>query len=440
MKQENQLNQLIFQIKNKPHKLWYVGIALSVMALLFGAWGIWQTVYYGLGTWGLNNTVGWGWGITNFVWWVGIGHAGTFISAILLLFHQKWRTGINRSAEAMTIFAILCALFFPIIHMGRPLLFFFAVPYPNTRDLWVNFNSPLVWDVFALTTYFLVSLIFWYSGLIPDLALMRDNVQNKIKKKLYNFFSLGWVGSTTNWFRLETLSRWLAGIAAPLVISVHSIVSYDFATSILPGWHSTIFPPYFVAGAIYSGFAMVLMLMIIARKAMNLQTFITTNHIEKMNRVVLITGSLVGSAYLIEIFTAIYSGHSDELFILQNRMFGDFKIGFWFMIAFNMLLPQFLWSKKIRTHIPTIFIWSILINVGMWFERFVIVVSSLEKDFIPANWSNYIPTITEVSLFIGTLGFFFGMFLLFTRVIPVVSIWENYRSINSIKSKTDYHE
>jgi molybdopterin-containing oxidoreductase family membrane subunit len=421
----NGTEKVIKRIKSNPHKLWYWAISISIVAFFIGIWAVYQTVYYGIGTWGLNNTVGWGWGITNFVWWIGIGHAGTFISAILLLFKQEWRIGINRAAEAMTIFAVICAGFFPIIHMGRALLFFFTVPYPNTRSLWVNFNSPLIWDVFAITTYFLVSLLFWYSGLLPDIAVLRDRARNRISRVLYRFFSLGWVNSARRFWYLERFSFLMAAIAAPLVISVHSIVSYDFATSIIPGWHSTILPPYFVAGALYSGFAMVLTLMIIARKTMKLENFIRVLHVEKMNRILLITGTIVGIAYFIEIFTAFYSGNEYEIFLVKKKLSGSYAIFFWLMILFNLVLPQLLWINKLRTNINLTFIFSILINFGMWLERYVIVVGSLETDFLPANWQNYMPSEVEIALFVGTLGLFFSLFLIFVRVLPVVSVWEN---------------
>ena len=409
---------------NKPGRLWYLGITLSGSALLFGAFMIFWTIWHGIGTWGLNRTVGWGWGITNFVWWIGIGHAGTFISAILLLFRQKWRTSINRSAEAMTIFAVICAMLFPIIHMGRPLLAFFIFPYPNFRGLWVNFNSPLVWDVFAISTYFSVSLIFWYVGMIPDIGTVRDKIKSRFKKTIYNVLSFGWTGSARHWHRHEVVSLILAALAAPLVLSVHSIVSMDFATSVIPGWHTTIFPPYFVAGAIFSGFAMVLTLMIITRKALHLEDYITVGHVESMNKIIIATGSIVGLAYLTELFISWYSGVEYEQFMLINRATGPYWWAYWIMMTANVISPQLLWFKKLRTNLVFTFCLSIVINIGMWFERFVIVVTSLHRDFLTSSWAMYKPTIVEVGLFLGTLGLFFTAFFLFIRVFPVIAIAE----------------
>jgi len=409
---------------NRPGKLWYLGITLSGSALLFGAFMIFWTIWQGIGTWGLNRTVGWGWGITNFVWWIGIGHAGTFISAILLLFRQRWRTSINRSAEAMTIFAVICAALFPIIHMGRPLLGFFIFPYPNFRGLWVNFNSPLVWDVFAISTYFSVSLIFWYVGMIPDIGTVRDKIKKRFKKTIYNVLSFGWTGSARHWHRHEVVSLILAALAAPLVLSVHSIVSMDFATSVIPGWHTTIFPPYFVAGAIFSGFAMVLTLMIITRKALHLEDYITVGHVESMNKIIIATGSIVGLAYLTELFISWYSGVEYEHFVLINRATGPYWWAYWIMMTANVISPQLLWIKKLRTNLVFTFCLSIVINIGMWFERFVIVVTSLHRDFLTSSWTMYKPTLVEIGLFLGTLGLFFTAFFLFIRVFPVIAIAE----------------
>lgn len=415
---------ILAPMAGKPSKYWYMGITLAGSAALFGAWATFMTVYYGIGTWGLNKTIGWAWDITNFVWWVGIGHAGTFISAILLLFRQRWRTSINRSAEAMTLMAIACAGFFPLIHMGRLLLGFFILPYPNTRDLWVNFNSPLLWDVFAITTYLLVSLIFWYIGLIPDLGTVRDKATNKIRKAIYGFLSFGWTGSARHWSRHETVSLILAGLAAPLVLSVHTIVSFDFATSVIPGWHTTIFPPYFVSGAVFSGFAMVLTLLIVARKALNLEDYITVGHIENMNKVIIITGSIVGIAYITEFFIAWYSGVEYEMYAFINRATGPYAWAYWIMMTCNVITPQLFWFKKIRTNLVATFIISIFVNIGMWFERFVIVVTSLHRDYLPSSWTMYKPTIVEVGLYVGTLGVFFTLFFLFIRVFPVIAIAE----------------
>lgn len=411
-------------IEGKAGKAWYAGITLTLSALFLGLAMMGWTVWQGIGTWGLNKTIGWGWGITNFVWWVGIGHAGTFISAILLLFRQKWRTSINRSAEAMTLFAVMCAGLFPLIHMGRPLLAFFVFPYPNTRGLWVNFNSPLLWDVFAISTYFTVSLLFWYVGLIPDIGTIRDRVKSKMKKWIYGVLSFGWTGSARHWHRHESISLILAGLAAPLVLSVHSIVSMDFATSVIPGWHTTIFPPYFVSGAIFSGFAMVLTLLIITRKVLNLENYITVGHIESMNKIIIATGSIVGIAYITELFIAWYSGVEYEQYAFMNRATGPYWWAYWIMMSCNVISPQLLWFKKLRRNLAFTFILSIFINIGMWFERFVIIVTSLHRDYLPSSWSMYKPTIVEVGIFIGTLGLFFSCFLLFIRVFPVIAIAE----------------
>lgn len=415
---------ILAPMAGKPSRYWYMGITLSGAALLFGAWASFMSIYYGIGTWGLNKTVGWGWGITNFVWWIGIGHAGTFISAILLLFRQKWRTSINRSAEAMTLIAVACAGFFPLIHMGRLVLGFFIFPYPNTRSLWVNFHSPLLWDVFAITTYFLVSLVFWYVGLIPDLGTVRDKATTKIRKAVYGFLSFGWTGSVRQWTRHETVSLILAGLAAPLVLSVHTIVSFDFATSVIPGWHTTIFPPYFVSGAVFSGFAMVLTLLIVARKALNLEEYITVTHIESMNKVIILTGSIVGIAYMTEFFMAWYSGVEYEQYAFLNRAFGPYAWAYWIMMTCNVVTPQLFWFKKIRTSVLATFIISIFVNIGMWFERFVIVVVSLHRDYLPSSWVMYKPSIVEVGLYVGTFGLFFTLFLLFIRAFPVIAIAE----------------
>ncbi|MBS4060816.1 MAG: polysulfide reductase NrfD [Bacteroidetes bacterium] len=426
----------------KPSIYWYVGIAISGGALLFGAWATFVTVYYGIGSWGLNKTVGWAWDITNFVWWVGIGHAGTFISAILLLFRQKWRTSINRSAEAMTLIAIACAGFFPLIHMGRIALGFFIFPYPNTRELWVNFNSPLLWDVFALTTYFLVSLIFWYVGLIPDIGTVRDKAKNKIRKAIYGFLSFGWTGSAKHWSRHETVSLILAGLAAPLVLSVHTIVSFDFATSVIPGWHTTIFPPYFVSGAVFSGFAMVLTLLIVTRKALNLEQYITKVHIESMTKIIILTGSIVGIAYITEFFMAWYSGVEYEQYAFMNRAFGPYAWAYWIMMTCNVITPQLFWFKKIRTNLVAVFIISIFVNIGMWFERFVIIVTSLHRDYLPSSWTMYTPTVAEVGLYVGTFGLFFTLFMVFIRVFPVIAIAEvkSVLKSSSDEKKHTHHE
>ena len=410
--------------ESTPGTAWMIAFIVSVLGLGLFVFAVAWTVWVGIGSWNLNRTINWGWDITNFVWWVGIGHAGTLISAILLLFRQKWRTGVNRAAEAMTIFAVICAGQFPLIHMGRLWLAIFIFPYPNTRGpLWVNFNSPLLWDVFAISTYFTVSLLFWYTGLVPDFATVRDRAKG-FRRKLYNVLSFGWTGSAKHWQRWESLSLILAGLATPLVLSVHTIVSFDFATSVIPGWHTTIFPPYFVAGAIFSGFAMVQTLMLIARKVLNLQQYITLSHIESMNKVILATGSLVGVAYLTELFIAWYSGYIYEQFAFHNRVLGPYFWSYIGMMACNVISPQIFWSKKMRRSIFVTFFMSIFINIGMWFERFVIIATTLARDYLPSSWSYYVPTWVEICIFIGTLGLFFTAFLLFTRIAPVVAIAE----------------
>ncbi|MFM1961408.1 MAG: polysulfide reductase NrfD [Bacteroidota bacterium] len=418
---------IVHTIEAKPTRLWYIGFYVSVALLLFGVYSVYREVVYGIGQWNVNRTIGWGWDITNFVWWVGIGHAGTLISAILLLFRQGWRTGVNRAAEAMTIFAVMCAGQFPIFHMGRVWMAFFTLPYPNTRGpLWPNFNSPLLWDVFAISTYFTVSLLFWYSGLLPDLATVRDRAKTKLRKHLYGIASFGWNGSTKHWQRHESLSLVLAGLSTPLVLSVHTIVSFDFATSVVPGWHTTIFPPYFVAGAIFSGFAMVQTLMLILRKVMNLQDYITLGHIEAMNKVIVLTGSIVGCAYLTELFMAWYSQVPFEQDIFfKYRIAGPYGWSYWLMMTCNVISPQLFWSRKLRRNVLFTFIMSIVVNIGMWFERFVIIVSSLYRDYLPSSWSIYYrPTIWEVGFYLGTFGLFFTCFFLFSKYFPVIAIAE----------------
>ena len=407
-----------------PGALWIIAFITSATLLGLYVFSVAYTIWVGIGSWNLNRTIGWGWDITNFVWWVGIGHAGTLISAILLLFRQKWRTGVNRAAEAMTIFAVMCAGQFPLIHMGRLWLGFFIFPYPNTRGpLWVNFNSPLLWDVFAISPYFTVSLLFWYTGLVPDLATVRDRAKG-VRRKIYSIASFGWTGSAKHWQRWESLSLILAGLATPLVLSVHTIVSFDFATSVIPGWHTTIFPPYFVAGAIFSGFAMVQTLMLIARKVLHLEEYITLQHIESMNKVILLTGSIVGTAYLTELFISWYSGYVYEQFAFYNRALGPYWWSYFGMMLCNVLSPQIFWVKSFRRSVTLTFFMSIFINIGMWFERFVIIATTLARDYLPSSWSYYTPTWVEICLFAGTLGLFFTLFLIFTRVAPVVAIAE----------------
>jgi len=429
-------SDILNPMMNKAGKIWYLGMTIAGLAMLFGIIMIFWTVWQGIGTWGENRTVGWAFEITTFVWWIGIGHAGTFISAILLLFRQKWRNSINRSAEAMTIFAVICAALFPLIHLGRPLLTFFIFPYPNTRGLWVNFNSPLVWDVFAISTYFTISLVFWYVGLIPDIGTLRDKIKKGLKKNIYNFLSFGWKGSARDWHRHEITSIMLAAIATPLVLSVHSIVSMDFASSIVPGWHTTIFPPYFVAGAIFSGFAMVQTLLIITRKAMGLEDFITASHVENMNKILIATGSIVALAYMTEMFMSWYSGVEYEHYAYMNRATGPYWWAYMIMIGCNVVSSQLLWIKKLRKSLVFTFFLSIVINIGMWFERFVIIVTSLHRDYLTSSWTMYKPTIVEFGLLIGTLGIFFTAFLLFIRIFPVISIFE----VKSILKTGGHHQ
>ncbi|MBK7629639.1 MAG: polysulfide reductase NrfD [Ignavibacteriales bacterium] len=408
----------------KPNKKYFIALSISVSLLLTGAIFLAFSLYYGTGLWGNNQPVGWAFPIVNFVFWVGIGHAGTLISAILFLLRQKWRTGIARFAEAMTIFAVMCAGIFPVIHTGRPWLAGYLLPYPNQHGLWVNFTSPLVWDVFAVSTYFTVSFVFWYVGLIPDFATMRDRTASKIRKTIYSIFSLGWRHSNRHWTHYEKSYILLAGFATPLVLSVHTIVSFDFAVSILPGWHTTIFPPYFVAGAIFSGFAMVVTVLVFVRKIFDLQHIITLDHLEKMNKVILLTGMMVGYAYAMEFFIAWYSGVQAETFVFINRAFGPYAWAYWIMVSCNVIVPQFFWFKKIRRSVPAMMVIVILVNVGMWFERFVITVTSLSRDFLPSSWAYYRPTIFDLGILLGSFGLFFTLVILFTKSLPVVSISE----------------
>jgi Ni/Fe-hydrogenase subunit HybB-like protein len=412
-------------VEGKANKYWYMAFSVAVVVALWGVGCILYTIGRGIGTWGLNTTVDWAWDITNFVWWVGIGHAGTLISAVLLLFRQKWRMAINRSAEAMTIFAVMMAALFPGIHMGRIWMAYWVFPLPNQfGSLWVNFNSPLLWDVFAISTYFSVSLVFWYIGLIPDFATIRDRAVKPVSKMAYSVLSFGWTGNAKAWIRFEEVSLVLAGLATPLVFSVHSIVSMDFATSVIPGWHTTIFPPYFVAGAIFSGFAMVQTLLLIARKVLHLESYITIKHCEYMNIVIVITGSMVGVAYLSELFISWYSGVEYEAYAFLNRATGPYWWAYWSMMSCNVIIPQLFWFKGIRRSLIASFILSIFVNVGMWFERFVIIVTSLHRDFIPANWGMFHPTFVDIGIFLGTIGIFFTLFLLFSRFFPVLALNE----------------
>ena len=412
-------------VEGKANKYWWILFSLSAVLMLWGFACMAYTIGTGIGAWGLNKTVDWAWDITNFVWWIGIGHAGTLISAVLLLFRQKWRMAINRSAEAMTIFGVAQAGLFPLIHMGRPWLAYWVFPIPNQfGSLWVNFNSPLLWDVFAISTYLTVSVVFWYIGLIPDFAMIRDRMDKTIspmRKKLYTLMAFGWSGRAKHWQRFEEVSLVLAGLATPLVFSVHSIVSMDFATSVIPGWHTTIFPPYFVLGALFSGFAMVETLLIIMRKVVNMEAYITIKHIEYMNVIILFTGSLVGVAYITELFMAWYSGVEFEQYAFLNRATGPYWWAYASMMTCNVVIPQLYWIYKIRTSFVATFILSIFVNIGMWCERFVIIVTSLHRDFLPSSWTMFSPTFIDIGIFLGTIGFFFVLFLLYSRAFPVVA-------------------
>jgi molybdopterin-containing oxidoreductase family membrane subunit len=407
----------------KPPRAWYIAFGISVLVLTMLGAMIGYLVLTGTGIWGINIPVAWGFAIVNFVFWVGIGHAGTLISAILFLLRQKWRTSINRAAEAMTIFAVICAGMFPGIHVGRMWLAYWMFPIPNQMELWPQFRSPLLWDVFAVGTYFTVSLLFWYVGMIPDLASLRDRATTKTRQIVYGIFSLGWRGANRHWHVYERAYLILAALATPLVLSVHSVVSFDFAVAQLPGWHTTIFPPYFVAGAIFSGFAMVQTLVIPARQFFGLRDIITMRHLENMNKIILVTGSMVGYAYAMEFFIAWYSGNVYESFAFINRAMGPHWWAYWIMVSCNVLSPQVFWFKKARTSIPIMFVISLLVNVGMWFERFVIVIS-LETDFLPSSWGWYSPTLIDILTLIGSFGLFFTLFLLFCRFIPFVAMAE----------------
>ena len=418
-------DDIIRPIESKAPKAWYILILISGILAL---WGIGCIVYLlgtGVGVWGLNKTVEWAWDITNFVWWVGIGHAGTLISAVLLLFRQKWRFAINRAAEAMTIFAVMMAGLFPLIHMGRLWVGYWVFPLPNQfGSMWVNFNSPLLWDVFAISTYFSVSLVFWYIGLLPDFGTIRDRVTKPLAKKVYGILSFGWTGDAKAWNRFELVSLVLAGLATPLVFSVHSIVSFDFATSIVPGWHTTIFPPYFVSGAVFSGFAMVQTLMLVLRKAYKLEAYLHVKHVEYMNIVIIVTGSIVGVAYITELFVSWYSGVEYESYAFLNRATGPYWWAYWSMMTCNVISPQLFWFKKLRTSLVFSFFMSIIINIGMWFERFVIIVTSIHRDYVPSSWTYFHPTWVDIGVFMGTLGIFFTLYLLFSRYFPVLPIAE----------------
>lgn len=419
----------------KPPIGWFIGLGVaSTLASCFGLL-IGYLIFTGVGVWGNQNPVMWGFPIVNFVFWVGIGHAGTLISAILFLFRQKWRTAINRFAEAMTIFAVICAGTFPGIHVGRVWLAYWLFPIPNQMEMWPQFRSPLLWDVFAVSTYFTVSLLFWYLGMVPDLATMRDRANTKLKAFAYGFFSLGWRGSTRHWHRYERAYLLLAALATPLVLSVHSVVSFDFAVSQLPGWHTTIFPPYFVAGAVFGGFAMVVTLAVPARQIWGLKNFITMRHLENMNKIILLTGSIVGYAYSMEFFIAWYSQAPYESFVFINRATGQHAWAYWIMIFCNVASPQLFWFRKCRTSIPIMMFVVMCVNVGMWFERFVIVLS-LEQDFLPASWAYFTPSWVDWGMLICSFGLFFTLFLLFIRFLPVIAIAE----IKTVMPQGDPHD
>ena len=419
----------------KPPMAWTVMFVLSLLLVLNLGFCVNYLIFTGVGVWGLNNPVMWAFDITNFVFWVGIGHAGTLISAILFLFRQKWRTGINRFAEAMTIFAVICAGLFPGIHVGRVWMAYWLFPIPNQMEMWPQFRSPLLWDVFAVSTYFNVSLLFWYVGLIPDLATMRDRAKGKVQQIAYGLFALGWRGSNRHWHRYERAYLLLAALSTPLVLSVHSVVSFDFATSQLPGWHTTIFPPYFVAGAIFSGFAMVVTLAVPARELFGLKNLITLRHLDNMNKVILVTGCMVGYAYSMEFFIAWYSGALYEKFAFMNRAFGQYAWAYWIMVSCNVITPQLFWSRKVRTSIPLMFVLSLFVNVGMWFERFVIIVTSLANDFLPTSWDKFVPTWVDIGTMLGAFGLFGVLFLLFCRFLPMIAIAE----VKAVMPQADPH-
>lgn len=409
----------------RPSLTWWTVFVPAALLFGIGLVAMGQTVMNGIGMWGLNRTVGWAFDITNFVFWIGIGHAGTLISAVLFLFRQRWRTSINRAAEAMTIFAVMCAAIYPLIHMGRPWYFYWILPYPNNRGtLWVNFRSPLLWDFFAISTYFIISLTFWYIGMIPDLATLRDRARSKLARVVFGLLSHGWNGSARVWHRYETIYALLALLATPLVVSVHSIVSSDFATSVIPGWHATLFPPYFVTGAIFGGFAMVLGLMLITRKVMKLEAYITGQHLNWMCKILLLASVVMGACYGIEFLSAWYSGSEYELYAFINRAFGPYGWAYWLMIACNVAIPQMLWFGKARRTPILMGVVCLSVTVGMWFERFVIIVTSLHRDFLPSSWTMYVPTANEAMIMAGMFGLFFSLFLLFSRMLPVVAIAE----------------
>ena len=403
---------------------WFVGFGIGFSLLMVLLMTITNLLFRGIGIWGPNVPVGWGFDIINFVWWIGIGHAGTLISAILLLLRQTWRQSINRFAEAMTLFAVAAAGLYPLLHTGRPWLDYWLFPYPNTMGMWPNFRSPLIWDVFAVSTYATVSLLFWYVGMIPDLATLRDRAKKTWAKVVYGMLAMGWRGSARHWHRYENASLLLAGLATPLVVSVHTVVSFDFAAGIVPGWHATIFPPYFVAGAIYAGFAMVLTLAIPLRKIYGLEDFITMKHLDNMAKILLATGLIVGYGYMVEAFMAFYSGNTYERFMIWNRIGGPYRHMYWALLFCNLLAPQVLWFRRVRRSIPALFLVAMIVNVGMWLERYVIVVVSLSRDYLPSSWGLYHGTIFDWATYVGSIGLFIALLFLFIRLLPMISIFE----------------
>jgi molybdopterin-containing oxidoreductase family membrane subunit len=411
-------------LRRKTPLAWWASFALAFGLLNILLVAVGYLFIKGIGIWGVNAPVGWGFAIVNFVWWIGIGHAGTLISAILLLFRQEWRTSINRFAEAMTLFAVACAGLFPLLHMGRPWIFYWLFPYPNTMGMWPQFRSPLVWDVFAVGTYATVSAMFWFVGLVPDLAKLRDRAKNRLAKLAYGLFAMGWRGGATHWERYETAYLLLAALATPLVVSVHSVVSFDFAVSVIPGWHTTIFPPYFVAGAIFSGFAMVMTLAIPMRKFFGLEKFITMKHLDNMAKIMLATGLIVAYGYMVEAFMAWYSGSQYEKFMVLNRLRGPYAPYYWALIFCNVLATQALWFRRVRHSVPLLFVMSLIVNTGMWLERFIIVITSLHRDFLPSSWDMFTPTLWDWATFIGSMGLFFSLLFLFIRFLPMISIFE----------------
>jgi molybdopterin-containing oxidoreductase family membrane subunit len=417
-------DQISSIVLTRMPRWWWAAFGASFALVMMLLFALTKLVVEGTGIWGLNIPVGWGFAIINFVWWIGIGHAGTLISAILLLLRQDWRTSINRFAEAMTLFAVACAGLFPLIHVGRPWLAYWLLPYPNTMDIWPQFRSPLVWDVFAVTTYATVSLLFWYVGLVPDLATLRDRARQRLAKITYGFLSMGWRGSATHWHNYETAYLLLAGLATPLVVSVHTVVSFDFAVGQLPGWHATIFPPYFVAGAIFAGFAMVITLAVPLRSLFDLKDFITIRHLQNMGKIMLATGLIVAYGYVIEIFMAWYSGNWFEEFMILNRIQGPYRMHWYALLLCNVLAPQLLWFKRVRSTPALLFVVAMFVNVGMWLERFVIVVTSLHRDFLPSSWGMYAGTRWDWAIFVGSIGLFLALLFLFVRFLPMISIFE----------------